>query len=140
MLIFIPSLDSCCQRSEFNNTLLYQSKGKETQPQEHQYPCPILLEFCHFSLPLCKNHKKSEVYQKIQACETLTLTKGFVFSLYRCSKQSVSRLLTLNWSKYFIRWGYFQICSGNKSTLLLLYACKIIHFINKGVISLHAQE
>ena len=57
---------------------------------------PVLLEFLHSSPPLCKNLKKSEVDKKIQACETLTLTEGFVFSSCRCSKQSVSRLLTLN--------------------------------------------
>ena len=47
--------------------------------------------------PLCKNHKKPKVDNKIQACKTLTLTEGFVFSLCRGSKQSVSCLLTLNW-------------------------------------------
>ena len=62
--------------------------------------------------------------------DTFTLTKGFVFSTYRCSKQSVSRLLILNWSEHFIRWGCFQICSG-----ILLYAWEVIHLINKGVTS-----
>ena len=66
--------------------------------------------------PLCKNHKKPEVDKKIQACKTLILTEGFAFSSCRCSKQSVSRLLTLNWSEHFIRCGPFQICSENNNT------------------------
>ena len=45
---------------------------------------------------LCKHHKKPEVEKKIQACETLTLTEGFVSSLCRCLKQTVSCLLTQN--------------------------------------------
>ena len=44
--------------------------------------------------PLCKNHEKPEIDHKIQAWKTLTSTEGFVFSLCRCSKQSLSRLLT----------------------------------------------
>ena len=76
--------------------------------------------------PFCKNHKKPEVDKKIQAYETLTLTKSFVFSSCRSSKQSESRLLALNWSEHFIRWGCFQICSRNNYTLLL-YACEFIH-------------
>ena len=62
------------------------------------------------------------VDKKIQVCETLKLTEGFVFSSCRCLKQSVSPLLTPNWSEHFIRCGYFQICSGNNNTSLLLYA------------------
>ena len=59
----------------------------------------------------------------------------------RCSKHSVSRLLTLNWSEHFIWCGCFQICSGNNNTSsLLLYACKVIHLINKGVTSPYVQE
>ena len=81
--------------------------------QEHQHPCPILLEFRHSSPPLCKNHKKHNVDKKIQICETVTLTESFVFSSCRCSKQSASRLLILNWSEHFIQWGCFQICRGN---------------------------
>ena len=61
---------------------------------KNQHPCSILLEFCHSSPPHCKNHKKPLVDEKAQACETLTLTKGFVFFSYSCSKQSISRLLT----------------------------------------------
>ena len=51
----------------------------------------------------------------------------------------VSHLLTLNWSKHFIRWGCFQICSENNDASLLLYACEVIHLINKGVISPYVQ-
>ena len=36
-------------------------RGEETQLQEHQHPCPILLEFCHSSPPFRKKPKKSEV-------------------------------------------------------------------------------
>ena len=110
------------------------SEGRSLTAPEHQHPCPILLEFCQSFPLLCNNHKKPVVDRKIQAYETVTLTESFVFSSCRCSKQSVFRLLTLNWQQYFIRWGCFQICSGSKSTLLL-HACEVIHLINKGVCS-----
>ena len=110
------------------------SEGRSLTTQEHQHPCHILPEFCHSSPPLCKNHKKPEVDKKIQACKTLALTESFVFSSCRFSKQSVSRYLTLNWSEHFIRWGFFQICSGSNK------ACEVIHLINKGVISPYVQE
>ena len=101
---------------------------------------PILLDFRHFSPPFCKNHKKAEVDKKIQACETLTLTEGLVFSSCRCSKQSLSRLLSLNCSVHFIRCGCFQVCRGNNNTSLLLYVYEVIHFINQGVTSPYVQE
>ena len=109
------------------------AKGRSLTTQEHQHLCPILLESWHSSPPLRKNHKKPKVDKKIQACETLTLTESFVFSSCRCSKQLVSLLLTMNWSEHLIRRACFQICSGsnNKS----LYACKVIHLINKGTCS-----
>ena len=44
------------------------------------------------------------------------MTKGFVFSSCRCSKQS----------ERFIPCGCFQICSGNNNSFLLLYACEVI--------------
>ena len=107
------------------------SEGRSLTTQEHQHPCPILLEFHHSSLPLCKNHKKLEVDKKIQACEAVTLTENFVFSLCRSSKPSVFCLLTLqSWSKHFIRWSCFQICSGSNNTSLL-YACEVIHLIKR---------
>ena len=46
-------------------------RAQEIQSQEHQHHCPILLEFCHFSPLLCKNHKKPEFDKKIQTCKTL---------------------------------------------------------------------
>ena len=128
-VIFISILDCCFRWLEFNNTLLYQNEGGGEQPQEHQHPCPILLTFCP---PLCKNQKKPEVDKKSQACEeTLTLTKGFVFSSCKCSKQSVSCLLTLTQSEHFIWSGCFQICSGNNNTLL--HAYEVIHLIKKDM-------
>ena len=122
-------------------TTLFSTKmrGEETQSQEHQHPCLMLLEFRHSSPPLCINHKKPDVDKKIQICETLTLTKGFVFFSYRCSKQSVS-CLTLNLSEHIIRWGCFHICSGNNSTSLVLSTCEVIHSINKGVASPYVEE
>ena len=116
------------------------SKGRSLVTQEHEHPCPILLQFSHSSPPICKNHKKPEIDKKIQACETLKLTKSFVFSSCRWSKQSVSCLLTLNQSEHFIQLGFFQICSRNNNTSLLFYACEVIHLINKGVISRYVQE
>ena len=47
---------------------------------------------------------------------------------------------TLNWSKHFIGWGCFEICCGNNNTLLLLYACDVIHLINKGLTLPYVQE
>ena len=139
MLFFISLLDCCFRRSEFNNILLYPNEEEETQRKEHQHPCLILLEFRHSSPPLCKNHKKPKVDKKSQTCETLTLTEGFIFSSYRCSKQLVSRSLTLNWSELLIPLGCFQICSGNNNTSWL-YACENIHLISKAVTSLYVQE
>ena len=69
-----------------------------------------------------------------------TLTEGFTFSSCRCSKQSVSRLLTVNWTEHFIWWGCFQICSESNNKSLLFYACGIIHLINNSVISPYIQE
>ena len=115
------------------------TEGRSLATQEHQHSCLILLEFVTPPLPSIKTIKRAEVAKKIQACETLTLTESFVFSSCRCSKQSVSCLLTLNWSEHFIRWGCFQICSGNNNTSLL-YACQVIHLINQGVISPYFQE
>ena len=129
VLFFLSPLDCCFRRSEFNNTLLYQNS----------YPSPILLEFRHSSPPLCKTHKKPEVDKKIQACETLALTEGSVFSSCRCSKQSMSCLLTLNLSEHFIWCGCFQICSGNNNASLL-YTCEVIHLIRKRVTLPYVQE
>ena len=41
------------------------SEGWSLTTQEHQYPYPILLKFRHSFPPLCKNHKKPEVDNKI---------------------------------------------------------------------------
>ena len=114
------------------------SEAQSLTTQE-KHPCPILLEFRHSSAPICKNHKKPEVDKKIQACETITLSKSFIFSSCRCFKQSVSCLLSPKWSELYIRWHCFQICSGNNKSLVL-YPCEVIHLINKGVISESVQE
>ena len=124
MLFFISSLNCYFQRSEFNKTLLYQNKGG--RKSHKNISIPFTFNQSSVTHPLCKNHKKHGVDKKIQACETLTLTEGFVSSSCRCSKKSVSRLLTLNWSEHFIWCGCFQICSGNNNTSLLWYACEVI--------------
>ena len=49
-------------------------------------------------------------------------------------------MLFINWSNHFILKGWFQIYCGNKNTLLLLYACKVINLINKGVTSQYVQR
>ena len=136
MLFFISPLDCCF----WSLTTLFSTKmrGEEIATRTST-SSPILLEFRHFSPPFCKNHKKPEVDKKIRACETLTLTEGLVFSSCRCSKQSLSRL-SLNCSEHFIRCGCFQVCRGNNNTSLLLYACEIIHLINKRVTSPYVQE
>ena len=51
MLFFISPQYCCFQSLEFNKNLLYQNEGEETQSQEHQHPCPILLKFHHSSPP-----------------------------------------------------------------------------------------
>ena len=73
MLFFISPLDCWFQRSEFNNTLLYQNEKGENS---HKNIIPLLFT----PLSPCKNHKKPEDDKKIQACERLILTQGFVFS------------------------------------------------------------
>ena len=78
-----------------------QMKWQETQPQEHHHLVLILLEFRHSFLP---------------SFPSFTLTEAFVFSLYICSKQSLSWFVTLNWSEHFIWWVCFQICSGINNT------------------------
>ena len=40
-----------------------------------------------------------------------------IFSM-QISNQSVSCLLTVNWPEHFIRWGCFQIYSGNNNATL----------------------
>ena len=47
-------------------------------------------------------------------------------------------MLFINWLDHFIFKGWFQIYSGNKNTLL--YACKVINLINKGVTSQYVQR
>ena len=131
MLFFISPLDCCF----WSLTTLFSTKmrGEEIATRTST-SSPILLEFRHFSPPFCKNHKKPEVDKKIQACETLTSTEGFVFFWCRCSKQSVFR------SEHFIWCSCYEICTGNNNTSLLLYACEVIHLINKGVTSPYVQE
>ena len=43
--------------------------GEETQPQEYQHPCPILLDLHHSSLNVFKNHEKPDVDKKTQVCK-----------------------------------------------------------------------
>ena len=112
--------------------LIAASEGQILTTQEHQHRCPILLEFRHSSPPICTNHKKPEVDKKIRACEILTLTMSFVFSLCRCSKQSVSRLSTLNWSEHFIQLGFSQIWSGNNNCWnIIVIVCLWSHSFDK---------
>ena len=119
--------------NDFNNTILYQNEGEETKSQEHQHPCPILLEFRHSSPPFCKNDQKTWV----RACETKYIDQRLCIFLMQILK--AVNLLTVNWSEHFFRWGYFQICSGNNISSLL-YPCEVIHLIKKSVISPYVQE
>ena len=57
---------ACFQILEFNNTSLYQNDGEQTQPQEHQHSCPILLEYCHSSPNFCKSYKKLQSVRKFK--------------------------------------------------------------------------
>ena len=114
------------------------SEGQSLTTQENQHPCPTLLKLRHSSPPFCKNHKNLRLIWKFK--QENHIDRELCIFLVRCSKQSVSCLLTLNCSEHFIRWGCFQICSGNNNVSLLLYASEVIHLINKGVISHYVQE
>ena len=78
-------------------------KGRKHSHKNINIPVPFYQSSVTPPLPSVEIIKKSEVDKKIQACETLTLTEGFVCSSYRCSKQSVSGLLALNWLEHSIR-------------------------------------
>ena len=138
MLFLISPLDCRFRRSEFNNSLLYQNEGggntakltSTSLPHSSFLPSP----------PLYKNDKKPVVDKKSQACETLILSEGFIYSSCRFRKQSVCCSLTLNRSEHLIWWEWFQICSGNNNTSLSFYACEVIHLINKGVTSPYVPE
>ena len=121
-----------------NLTTLFTTKmrGRKQSHKNINIPVPFYQNSVTPSLPSVKTIRKT----LDRACETLTLTWGFAFFSGRCSKESVSRLLTVNWSEHFIQWGCFQIFSGNNNTSLLLYACEVIHLISKGVISPYVQE
>ena len=111
-------------------------RGRKQSQKNINIPVPFYQNSVTPPLPSVNIIKKPE----FEHARPSTLIEGFVFSSCRCSKQSVSRLLTLNWSEHFIRWGYFQIYSGNNNTSSLLYACEVIHLIKKGVVSSYVQE
>ena len=46
----------------------------------------------------------------------------------------------LNWLEHFILRDCFQFYSGNNNKSLLLYACEVIHLINKSANSQDVQE
>ena len=79
--------------------------------QNYQHSCPILSEFRHSSPPFCKNHKKPEVNRKIQACETYTLTKNFVFSCIFTDGQNSQYLVCQLWTGQNILIGGFSFKS-----------------------------
>ena len=123
---------------EFNNTLLYQNEGVGDTCKNINIPLPFYWSSITPYLPSVKTIKILMLIRKFSHMQNLF--EGFVFASYGCSKQSVSCLLTLNWSEHFIWYGCFQICSGNNNISLLLYACEVIHLINKGVTSSYVQE
>ena len=72
------------------------------------------------------------------------MIKGFVFSSYKHSEQSVSCLLTLNWSEHFIWRVYLQMWSANNNISLLSHTCEVIptrvwlhHMLNSRVEYFH---
>ena len=109
------------------------SEGQSLTTQEHQHPYPILLEFYHSSPSLFKNREQPEVDKNILACKTLTLTESFVFSLCRCSKQSVSHVVTLNWSEHFIWWAFKFVVE----TIIHCYCMFVKSFIWETRVWLH---
>ena len=94
MLLFISRLDCRFRRSDLNNTHLYKNEVGENTATGTSASLSHSVRALSSSPSLSKKLTKSGVDKKIQACETLTLTEGFLFSSYRCLKQSVSRLLT----------------------------------------------
>ena len=89
-------------------TTLFSTKimGEETQPQEHQHPCSILLTFCHSAPCLSKNHTKPNVDKKIQACKTHWLRTLY----FPCTN---AQYLVYYWRHWF------QIYCGNNKTFFI---------------------
>ena len=76
MLFSISFLDCGFRGLKFNNTLPYQNEGGGNS---------VLLEFCHSSLPLCKNHKKPEV-DKISSMRNTYTDRGLCIFLVKMLK------------------------------------------------------
>ena len=100
-------------------TTIFSAKmmGRKHSQRNINTPAPFYQSFATPPLTSAKTIKSS-ICKKIQACQTLKLTKGFVFSLHKRSEQSVSCLSTLNWSEHFLWRVYLQICSVNNNILL----------------------
>ena len=64
-VIFISSLGSFFQQSEFNNTLLYQNERGGNTATRTSTSLSHSIRVLSLLLSLCKNHKKPEVNKKI---------------------------------------------------------------------------
>ena len=123
---FISPQNCCFRRQKFKNTLLYQNEGGGGHSRKNIH---ILAPFYQISVtpPLSsvktiknlKSIKKSSMRDYIDRGLCI-----FPFQMLKTFSFSFN-----NWSKKFIRWGCFQISSGNNNRSLL-YACEVIHLIN----------
>ena len=129
-------MDYCFQ------TLLCHNGGGGHTATKYQHPCPILLQFRHYrhsSLPFWKNHKKTEVDKKIQACKTINIDHRLCTFLVQMLK-----IVSISFINFKLVRTLFSV--GLLSNLLwkqyiIIAACLwIIHVIKKGVISPYVQE
>ena len=110
------------QTSGFSNTLLYQNERRFFFFFSF-FPCLILLEFCYYSPPFCKNHTK------------LGVDKEFKHVRYFKQRLCIFFVQMLKTVSIFILRGWFQIYSGNNT----LYAYEVINLVSKSVHSQYIQ-
>ena len=119
---------------EFNNTFLYQNEegGNTVTTTSTSLPFKFVGE-------TIRHHYYCML---VNSCMLF-----FLSAQHRCFRSSEfsNTLLCQNeggrkHSHRNINIPVFHICSRNNKTSLLLYACKVINLINKGVISPYVQE
>ena len=121
LLFFILPLDSCFRILEFNNTFLYQNYGEETQPQEYQHSCPILLEFCHSS-----QTSKLKSVRKVKHARHLNWPKALYFP--RTNAQNSQFLVYQLWTGQNILFGGFTFKCGVQTIIYHYYHIPVKSF------------
>ena len=134
---FISALDWCFENRSLKTLFSTQIRGEEKQPQEHQYPCPILLEFDHSSPRLCKNHKNLRSIRKLKHARHFYIDQGLCMFLIQMLIIVGISFINSELVKTLYSVGLLQICSGNNNASFLLYAWEDMHLINKDVTSLY---